>query len=657
MKRSTLLIIISFVILFLSNRVEAQLSTGGIPPGFNTELSRQSIDQVVLDAPDYDLLKHEDDSVSSMGVPERMGVALPVSIAPDNSGTWLDINAEERIWRKQIKVKDAIGLALYFSDFYMAEGDRLFVYSEDKTHLIGAFTEINNQESRLFATEVVKGESIIIEFVDNKSNEGESKFLISDILVVYTPMEFALYSWQNNPDDPDRTNDTEKEDTNRSENGDRESLGESDECEVNVICAEGNNWRDQINGVVRIMVRNGQTAYWCTGSIMNNTALDFTPYILTADHCALSYDNYSTPDDLAQWVFYFKFEGISCEDDNPASSRSLTGAVKLASSSPNGNDGSDFYLLRLNDIIPNSYQPYFLGWSATNELSNSGVCLHHPAGDVKKISTYVDQLEFSQWGNTPETHLMATWSGTLNGHGVTEGGSSGGPLFNESKLIVGQLTGGESDCTNLTGNDYFGRFYFSWDKNGINDSVRLKPWLDPINSGLKVLNGSYNTKVAIGQFVADQTVIPVGTYINYTDLSINSPLTWDWTFEGGNPGTSDQQDPGEVYYDRLGTYDVLLVVSNDWGEDSVLLENYIKVVPVVYPNPTRNSVFVLFGNSVEEHLIRIVNPMGQQIAEYAVPGTEGQFEFSFLNYPAGLYLVGVKSGDQEEYHKILFSPR
>lgn len=657
MKRSTLIILTAFILLFLSNRVEAQLSTGGIPPGFNAELSRQSIGQVVLDPPDYNLLKHQDDSVSAMGVPERMGVVLAVDKSPENGGTWTDINAEERIWRLKLKVPGAIGLALYFNDFQMAEEDKLFVYSEDRTHVIGAFTQQNNRNHMLFATEVVKGESIIVELVDSKLNEVDSKINISDILVVYTPMAFALNDWQNYDINSGKQDNIENESSKESGNGDRGSLGDSDECEVNVKCDEGNNWRDQINGVVRIMVRNGQTAYWCTGSIMNNTALDFTPYILTADHCALSSGNYATPDDLAQWIFYFKFEGVSCDDDNPVGTRSLTGAIKLASSSPEGNDGSDFYLLQLYDIIPNSYQPYFLGWNSLNELSNNGVCIHHPAGDVKKISTYVDKLEFSQWGNTPETHLMVTWSETPNGHGVTEGGSSGAPIFNTSKQIVGQLTGGESDCTNLTGGDHFGRIYFSWDKNGLNDSLRLQPWLDPINSGLKVLNGSYNTKVAIGQFVADQTVVPVGTYIKYSDLSINSPLTWNWNFEGGVPSTSNQQNPGEVYYDKLGTYDVLLVVSNDWGEDSVMLENYIKVVPVVYPNPTRNNVFVLFGNSEEEHLIRIVNPIGQQIAEFTVPGTDDQFEFSFLDYPAGLYLVGVKSGDQEEYHKILYSPR
>lgn len=646
-----------FLVVILSCRVYGQLSTGGIPPGFGPEPSRQSIGTVSFDPPNYAALRMEDDSLSFMGVPERMGVILPAGINTANAGTWTDTGIEERIWRVNFKVKNATGLALYFKDFEMAEGDRLFVYSEDRTHLIGAFTRLNNQNNMLFATEVVKGESIILEFVDSKNNDVESKFTISDILVAYTPMTFEISRSVDNSFGNETSIENQAENAIQNNRGQNAILGDSDECEVNVSCSEGDNWRDQINGVVRIMIRNGQTAYWCTGSIMNNTALDFTPYILTADHCASSGGRYATPEDLSQWVFYFRYDAVACNDDSPYGTRSLTGAVKLASSTPLGNDGSDFYLLRLNDAIPNSYSPYFLGWNALNELSNSGVCLHHPAGDVKKISTYVDPLEFSQWGDTPETHLMVRWAETPNGHGVTEGGSSGAPLFNASRLIMGQLTGGESDCTNLTGGDYFGRIFFSWDKNGNHDSLRLKPWLDPINSGLRVLNGSYNTKVAIGQFVADQTVVPVGTYINYSDLSINNPLTWQWHFEGGNPSSSDRQNPGEVYYDKLGTYDVLLVVSNDWGEDSVLLENYIKVVPVVYPNPTRNNVIVLFGNSQEEHSIRIVNSMGQQIAAFKAPGSEGQFEFSFQNYPAGLYLVGIKAGDHEEYHKILYSPK
>lgn len=628
------------IVVLVSDRVSAQLSSGGIPPGFLEPKSLRQIGQQAFMPPNYELLKQQDDSVSSMGVPERMGVCIKTDISMDNSGSWTDINDDIRIWQHNLRIEDAIGLGLYYTDFHLAKGDKLFIYSEDKTHLLGAFTDQNNKDHGLFATEPVKGESIIIELVDDKRNSVNSRFVISEVLVVYKPMQFC----------------TINQTSNESSRNINSTKGDSDPCEVSSVCQEGDSWRDQINGVVRIMVKNGASAYWCTGSVMNNTSLDFSPLILTADHCALSNGRYASTWDLALWIFFFKHEAKTCADDTPTGTRSLTGATKLASSTPNGNDGSDFYLVELFEDIPNSYEPYFQGWSAMDELSNNGVSIHHPAGDVKKISTYTTPLEYSQWGNTPQTHLMVQWSQTANGHGVTEGGSSGSPLFNSAGRILGQLTGGESDCTNLTGMDHYGRVYYSWDKNGNNDTLKLQPWLDPLNTGLTALDGSYNTKVAVAQFVANETTIPVGSYVRFTDLSINNPTTWNWTFESGDPQSSSLQQPGLVYFDKLGSYDVTLVVSNEFGQDSILLENYIRVVPVIYPNPTSNNVFILFGNDKSAHDITITDAMGKTIKQFTVAENNTRFEFSFLTYPAGLYLISVKSTEKEEQFKVLFTP-
>lgn len=632
--RITFLILL-FFLLFVKHSY-AQLSTGGEPYGFKSEFSRQSINAVNIDPPDYNKLRTEDDSTSATGAPERMGVTRKVSISPVNSGSFVDISSTERMWRINIKVNGAVGLGLYFKDFHLAPGDRLFIYSEDKSNFIGAFTEKNNRANGLFATQPVKGESIIVELIDNKLNNEQSEFAISEVLIVYTPMEFL--------------NNGISTDTGLK------STRTADSCEVNINCIEGDGWRNEANGVVRIQIKNGSTAYWCTGSVMNSTALDFSPLVLTADHCALSIERYATPTDVAQWIFYFKYESKSCTDNTPVAPRSLTGAVKLASSSPNKTDGSDFYLVELDDQIPNSYDPYFEGWSATGDLSNSGVTIHHPAGDVKKISTYTTPLELSQWGTTPETHLMVNWSGTTNGHGVTEGGSSGAPLFNSEKKIIGQLTGGESDCTSLNTPDQFGRVFYSWDKNGVDDSVRLKPWLDPINTGLLSMDGTYNTKVSIARFIANETTIPVGSFVNFNESSTNNPQSWKWIFNGGTPAESQSKDPGAVFYNTLGTYDVILIVSNEFGFDSLFLENYIKVVPAIYPNPTSGNVNVLFGNGTEDHNITVINSLGRKVDDFIVPASQSIIQFSLERYLAGLYLFTVKTGNKVEHYKILYNP-
>lgn len=74
--------------------------------------------------------------------------------------------------------------------------------------------------------------------------------------------------------------------------------------------------------------------------------------------------------------------------------------------------------------------------------------------------------------------------------GVTEQGSSGSPLFNNSSLIIGTLTGGTSYCYYPAGTDIYGRMSYHWLNNGATSNDRkLQPWLDPDNTGTTVLQG------------------------------------------------------------------------------------------------------------------------------------------------------------------------
>jgi hypothetical protein len=77
---------------------------------------------------------------------------------------------------------------------------------------------------------------------------------------------------------------------------------------------------------------------------------------------------------------------------------------------------------------------------------------------------------------------------------VTEGGSSGSPLFNNDGRIIGTLTGGYSACdsSGVVGPnkpDYFGKFSYHWESNGTADTCQLKPWLDPDNTGITFMDG------------------------------------------------------------------------------------------------------------------------------------------------------------------------
>ncbi len=98
------------------------------------------------------------------------------------------------------------------------------------------------------------------------------------------------------------------------------------------------------------------------------------------------------------------------------------------------------------------------------------------------------------------------------------------------------------------------------------------------------INSYSFAQAPVADFTASQTVICGydSVWINFTDLSTNSPTSWNWTFQGGYPSTSTAQNPN-IWYMASGTYDVTLIVSNASGSDSLTKIGYITIYspPVV----------------------------------------------------------------------------
>lgn len=85
------------------------------------------------------------------------------------------------------------------------------------------------------------------------------------------------------------------------------------------------------------------------------------------------------------------------------------------------------------------------------------------------------------------------------------------------------------------------------------------------------------------EFVADEIIIPVGETVSFTDLTTGIPSQWNWTFTGGDPEISADQNPGGILYATEGIYNVQLVSSNQLGVDTLLKENYIEASSTVLP--------------------------------------------------------------------------
>jgi PKD repeat protein len=587
----------TFLLLFLviGGVAIAQPEKGGIPRSFRLKSFKANTAILRVTPPDADSLATLDNKAALNEKPYRVGVTLPLNLGTANSGTWTSLADGSKLWIMSIQCPGAKALGLYYKKFQLPEGADLYVYSSDKSHIIGAFTSDNNVKGD-FATRPVSGDEITIEYYQPASVEHSPGLIISGLMYAYRSAN--LFTW--NPSDAFNT---------------------SGSCEVNVACTEGANWQNEKRGVALILSLVNGSNYLCTGSLMNNTSLNFDPLILSANHCAEDEAGTSTyfskPSDFDKYIFYFNYESSTCTDPfTMPTYQSYVGATKLASTLQafGGDFGSDFLLVKLKNTIPEVYRPYYNGWSIDDVASSSGVCIHHPEGDIKKISTYDNAIESTAYETTPNTHWKVIWAATQNGHGVTEPGSSGSPLFNSDRLVIGALTGGDSYCSKPTAGDYFGKVSYSFQSNGSTDSLQLKPWLDPAGVGFNSLSGTYKTLSPIAEFKADTTVIPVNGTVNFKDLSLGMPDSWHWYFPGAETTESTLANPQNVKYNSYGTYDIKLVVSNAHGSDTITKKNFVSVNARLYPNPTTGVISILKGYDGPTNFeIEIHDPLGREV--------------------------------------------
>jgi hypothetical protein len=620
---------LAFFLTIASFSAFSQVDRGGVPRSFQPQFLQKSQLQVTeVTPPDLVSIQKEDNEAVRLEKSYRVGVEVPVNFSMNNTGQWDDIQGGGRIWRLTLSCKGSQGIGINYSVLRLPVGADIFVYTPDHGNLIGAITSSEIPSIRNFTTRPLPGDEITIEYYEPANSTSQAEIEISGIVYMYRGFE---------------------------QEGQKQTKSvSSGNCEVNVNCEEGLDWKNQKQGVVKILTKVGSRYFYCTGTVLNNTSQDFSGLLLTASHCSQDFaGGTSTAEDYSQWVFYFNYESPGCVTSG-SSLFSVTGAEKLAISDNPSDIGSDFLLLRLLNDIPPAYHPYYCGWDAGYGNSASGVCIHHPDGDVKKISTYSSMLGSGTWESTPNTHWTVTWVETANGHGVTEGGSSGSPLFDDENLVIGTLTGGESSCANPTGEDKYGKVSYSWTSNGTDFAQQLKPWLDPGNTGIIKMPGSYNEKLAVADFSANTYVIPVGGRINFQDLSAGKPDQWHWYFQSGNPSESTVRNPSGVVFERYGAMNVKLVVSNSYNSDSIVKEGYIDVRAIVSPNPSTGVINILTDvNNTNEVIIEVFDAQGKIAQHFDYTGSSSSSYQIKLPDFGNIFVIRVIQGDQVQTHKVL----
>ncbi|HLU85472.1 MAG TPA: T9SS type A sorting domain-containing protein [Vicingaceae bacterium] len=472
-----------------------QISQGGTPISWNHTSLSKNIPTVTV--PSIDLAPiHAEDAITDQqkDIPWRFGIEIPLNISLSNSGLWETLANGNRIWRITIEVPGALTTNINYKKFYLPQGANLFLYNEKQ--VLGAFTALNNKENMEFATTLLPGDKVTLEYMEPANVSGQGMIELASVVHGYRDL-FAKMK----------------------------VFGSSGACNVNAVCDTA-IWGDEIRSVVMLLT-SGNSRF-CSGALVNNTANDGTPYVLTARHCSPSTNN----------IFMFNYQSAQCSPsiDGPTT-QTVSGCTLISNNSP-----SDFHLVKLSATPPASYKVFYAGWNADNIAANSSVGIHHPAGDVKKISHDYEPVVSSGYYTSGNDHWQVLDWNT----GTTEGGSSGSPLFDQNHRIVGQLHGGNAACGNDEF-DYYGKFSVSWNANS--DTLKqLQYWLDPINSGATAINGydpngsSYNLDVAalsltgIEKFICGDTASPKITFINKGNTALTS-LTINYQLDGNTPST------------------------------------------------------------------------------------------------------------------------
>ncbi len=605
--------IFAIIFLLLSVSLTAQISEGGSPLGFILDQDRANITTLQLGVPNLDVELKEDLSANGELQPYRIAVGIPVDISLSKDGSWKDLGRGKRFLSLGISAEQAKGLIIYYRHFSIPEGGKLFIYSKDRTQLIGAFTSRNNPSGGYFATELIHGEELVLEYDAPRHSMEEPLIDIYQVHYVYREPDFML-------------------------------KGSSGPCEVNVNCSEGQSWQNEKRSIGKIVIKAGLGTYLCSGALVNNVRQDSLPYFLTARHCGST----ASSSDYSQWVFHFNYEALACEDpaENPAFN-TITGSTLLAQAPSGTSSGSDFKLLELSQHIPDSYNPYFSGWNREEIASPSGVGIHHPTGDIKKISTYKSVLISTIYGsNSPDPsgyYWKVVWSETENGHGVTEGGSSGSPIYNNTGRIVGTLTGGGASCQDLLSPDFYGKFSVHWSSNGTSAESQLRPYLDPDNTGAQSMNGFGYGNRLIANFEADTTVISIGGQVRFFDSSGGEPESWNWAFSGGDPSRISVQNPPKVTYMDYGMWDVSLIVGDGLIADTLVRRNYIRVTPNLYPNPANEYVTIDFGKRQVNYIeVEVFDVWGRMARKYVnTSTTTGIWTVAIGDLQAGTYVLRI----------------
>lgn len=450
------------------------LSAQGLQPIGQIDPHAQALDGVAslaVPALDRPTLANEDDVRHQQGLPPRYAVPYPVLVSPGTHGTWEQLDATWSLWRLRVQAPGASHVNFGFTQFHLPPSGRLMVYSSDYQNVVRPFTAADHAPSGELWTPVVGGEEVVIEVYVQTAQQAQVALVLSQIGSGYRFFGAGATALIG-VDAP------------------------SGPCQVDVACPVSAPWALEIPSVAAISTGG---SIFCTGFMVNNTAQDNRNFFMTAEHCGITTIN------APSLVCYWNYQRAVCGAGAAPLTMFNTGSTFRATYT-----NSDFTLVELTTSPDPLWGVTYLGWDRGLQDPTSSCGIHHPSGDMKKISFENDPSVTTSYlgtnvpGNGSHIQLIA-WD-----LGTTEPGSSGSPLLDQNHRVVGQLHGGYSACSAQNLADWYGRFSTSWSGGGA-VGTRLSDWLDPLATNQQTLNTITNN-------AALATAYGLGCYAEYASF-------------------------------------------------------------------------------------------------------------------------------------------
>ena len=264
-----------------------------------------------------------------------------------------------------------------------------------------------------------------------------------------------------------------------------------------------------------------------------------------------------------------------------------------------------------------------------------------------------------------DTDYRHIWARALSGEGAAWGNFA--DLNNDLEYIFSEVVypslaqGSNTDVLNLV-------FQMDGEPGLSNPEMPIYPENEIVFMPVYL---GWDPVTVMAGFEADTTIVQVGDTVFFTNTSYGYPqnsITYNWTFVGGTPNSSNDTNP-EIVYNEAGVYDVELTASiSTIATNTLLKEGYITVLPFigmgeaekeigfrVYPNPG-NGVFYLDLNSFQSQTLelKVFDLLGNMMVdEHISKNDNATHTINLSGQPEGVYFLKLKAEEKMEIRKLI----